>query len=310
MKPSILFSNPKSLLYRLAADAGITFLVVTFGVTLAPAQVEKKTNAALVTSHSFTNPNQIVINDAAAAAPYGSEITVAGLGVVQNVSIKLNGVTHERFDDVGVLLVGPTGQKIKLAADTGGSYPLDRLDLTLDDTAPSFLPDDAQIIAGSYRPASQTDEGGGKTHPQDFPSPAPSSPYSDSLSVLTGTNPNGIWRLYVDDDSFGIGGAIELGWSLEIEASAPTPAAANICGRVVTNDGRGISKANMMIIGGYLESPMSASSNPFGYFCFPEMYVGQSYTISASSKRYSFKNGVQFVVLLDGVNDMLFVAEP
>jgi len=258
----------------------------------------------------ISNPTEISIEDEATADPFGSEIVVSGLGVIRKVSVRLNSLSHQRFDDVGILLVGPTGARIRLATDTGGGFPIDSIDLTIDSSAPYPLPDNDQIFAGSYRPAKETDEGGGKIHPADFPATAPLGPYDESLTSLTGTNPNGVWRLYVDDDSAGMAGSIANGWTLIIDSIAPTPAVANICGRVITNDGRGIGKAYLMINGGYLSAPLIASSNPFGYFCFADMYVGQTYMIAANSKRYRFKKDVHFAVLLDEINDIQFVAVP
>lgn len=299
-----MIAEQKILIRHVLLLALLTTVPASFGQATASA------TSAAANSAVFTNSSPITIADLGPAVPYGSEIRVDGLGVVRKVSVRLNSLSHDRFDDVGVLLVGPTGAKIRLAVDTGGSHPLDQVDLTIDSTAFSFLPDDSQIYAGAYRPAGLTDEGGGKSHPDDFPAPAPASSYAESLSVLNGTNPNGIWKLYIDDDSGGISGTVAEGWSLVIESSAPTPATANLCGRVVTSEGRGIAIASMMINGGFLTEPLVASTNPFGYFCFPEMYVGQTYTVSTSSKRFSFKSSAHFVMLLEEMNDLRFVADP
>ena len=49
-----------------------------------------------------------------------------------------------------------------------------------------------------------------------MPSPAPAGPYGTSLSALNGVDPNGVWSLYVSDDTRLESGAISNGWSLEL----------------------------------------------------------------------------------------------
>lgn len=88
------------------------------------------------------------------------------------------------------------------------------------------------------------------------------------------------------------------------------PAYVNVCGRVRTSSGQGIAKAKLSITGGFLATPIYVSSNPFGYFCFRDLDVGQTFTIFASSKRHTFDEAIKFVVLLDEINDMEFVAVP
>lgn len=88
------------------------------------------------------------------------------------------------------------------------------------------------------------------------------------------------------------------------------PAVAPICGRVTTAEGRGISKAMLVLNGGFLSTPLMASSNPFGYFCFHNVDIGQTYMVAVSSKRYQFEESVRFTVFLDEITDMDFVALP
>ena len=55
-----------------------------------------------------------------------------------------------------------------------------------------------------------------------LPAPAPPPLYDADLAVFNGTNPNGVWSLYVADDfPLEDGGAIGGGWSLGIAVNQP-----------------------------------------------------------------------------------------
>jgi subtilisin-like proprotein convertase family protein len=182
---------------------------------------------------TFSNTNPITINDGAdecpdgepattpaPASPYPSPIVVSGLGTMSDVNVTLTGLTHTFPDDVDVLLVGPAGQSTLLMADTGdgNANAVSGVDLTFDDAAGDSLPDEGQIVSGTYKPTLGTANFGCAV-PTSFPTPAPAGPYGPpSLAVFNGTNPNGSWSLYVIDDSALDTGSISGGWSLDISA--------------------------------------------------------------------------------------------
>lgn len=200
--------------------------------SVAP-QVEPRVSApdAVV----FSNPTAIEIPDlVGAATPYPSTITVAGVvGTVTKVTVTLNQVNHTFPDDIGVLLVGPTGAKVRLMTDSGGDEDVINANLTFDDAAANFAPDDAAIVSGVYKPTQGTniDAPGSNLHPADFPQPAPANPYSLALSSFNNQDPNGVWSLYVDDDSTGDDGMIAGGYSIDITTGGapPQPVAAKPC---------------------------------------------------------------------------------
>ncbi|MBA2737137.1 MAG: carboxypeptidase regulatory-like domain-containing protein, partial [Pyrinomonadaceae bacterium] len=68
---------------------------------------------------------------------------------------------------------------------------------------------------------------------------------------------------------------------------APTAAAGEISGRVVTADGRGVFKARVTLTDRNGEEK-TALTNPFGYYRFNEVAVGETYIISGKHKRYEF----------------------
>ncbi|HEX8103969.1 MAG TPA: integrin alpha [Solirubrobacteraceae bacterium] len=165
----------------------------------------------LRTGHVAANPDEIGIADAAPAAPYPSEILVNDLsGVIADVNVRLNGFTHDDTGDVDVLLESPSRATTVLMSDAGGVSDAADLDLRFDDDAPGTLDDVSPLKDGSYKPANLqgTDDA--------FPAPAPAQDGTASLAALEGTNANGLWRLYVVDDSANGGGKLAGGWSLSI----------------------------------------------------------------------------------------------
>jgi uncharacterized repeat protein (TIGR01451 family) len=177
----------------------------------------------LPTGASFANAVGITIPDSGPASPYPSSINITGMtGLVSKVTATLNNLNHAFPNDVNVLLVGPTGQKLVLMSGTGGGHSLTNVTLTFDDAAASVLPTSSQVVSGTFKPSNNGLAG-------NFPSPAPVGPYSQALlSTFNGTAPNGIWSLYVLDNSAGDAGNIAGGWSLSITTVNPINSAADL----------------------------------------------------------------------------------
>ncbi len=94
-----------------------------------------------------------------------------------------------------MLLVSPGGQNAIVMSDAGGSTDVVACNLTLDDEAPTQLPDfDAISCPGSYQPADY--EAG-----DPFPAPAPTPSGNVALSTFDGGPANGTWSLYIVDDA-------------------------------------------------------------------------------------------------------------
>jgi subtilisin-like proprotein convertase family protein len=162
------------------------------------------------TCPSGCNPTSITINSGGAASPYPSPLTISGnTGIISSVTVTLTNLSHAFPDDVDILLVGPGGQNAIILSDVGGSAPTSSVTLTLDDAAATSLPDSGPLVSGTFKP---TNSGPVDT----FPAPAPAPSGGSALSVFNGTDPNGVWRLYVADDSPGDGGSIAGGWCLNI----------------------------------------------------------------------------------------------
>ncbi len=129
------------------------------------------------------------------ASPYPQTIAISGvLGVVTDVNVTLNGVSHTFPDDMDVLLVGPQGQKTLLMSDACGNTDVNNFLWIFDDEAFQAMSDNGTCIPISNQP---TDFEVGDL----FPAPAPVGPYGTTLSVFDGVNPNGNWQLYINDDA-------------------------------------------------------------------------------------------------------------
>lgn len=164
------------------------------------------------------NLNNTVINDNTKATPFpGVEYIEQDETSITKVVVNLNGLTHPSPDDIRILLIAPDGvTAVILMANCGGvaldGFPISNVNLVLDQTAGSALPDATQIVSGTFRPAAY---GSGVV----FPAPVPTGiTYGTSLNDFIGLNPNGGWALFVLDDLSIFDGAL-ASWSLTITAS-------------------------------------------------------------------------------------------
>jgi hypothetical protein len=200
----------------------LTALAVGFAALAIPGSASGATT-------TFTNPTPITINDSNSeptkATPYPATISASGLdGPVSDVDVTLKSVSHGCPPDIDTLLVGPSGEKTIVLADSGTTTcpSAGNVTVTFDDEAPSAYPCAAgSPPAGTFRPTNNNTPPCGDA--DSFPD-APSGPYPLSLSVFDGTNPNGTWSLYVVDDLFLASGTIAEGWSLTIATPDPPQA--------------------------------------------------------------------------------------
>jgi subtilisin-like proprotein convertase family protein len=145
------------------------------------------------------------------ADPYPSTLAVAGTpGVIQRAKVKLVGLFHTFPDDLDIALQAPSGKTMWLMSDAGGQWDVNNLDVSLDYWASNIAPDEDPLGSGPYAP---TDYEEGET----LFFPAPPRPYAFSLYNEL---PNGVWRLWVNDDVGGDLGAL-FGWCLNFELYDP-----------------------------------------------------------------------------------------
>jgi subtilisin-like proprotein convertase family protein len=161
----------------------------------------------------FYNSSAITIPANGAATPYPSVINVAGRsGTITNMTLTLSKFSHERVQDVNMLLVGPATNLVIFSHISGGNRSATNVTVHLTDAASFPLPSNFALWSEplwptAYLPAAT------------FPAPAPvAAPYGTNRFAPTfnGTAANGNWSLYVYDDTAGAGGIIAGGWSLII----------------------------------------------------------------------------------------------
>jgi Tol biopolymer transport system component len=89
---------------------------------------------------------------------------------------------------------------------------------------------------------------------------------------------------------------------------APTAAHVSVGGRVSTFDGRGIARAIVTMTGSD-GNVRSAISNPFGYYRFDGVEVGQFYVLTIRSKGHVFAPDTRSISVLDEIADVDWTAE-
>ena len=153
------------------------------------------------------------------ASVFPLTFNVSGLGAItSDVNLTLFGLNHTFADDVAIALEGPTGLRILLLTDAGGWSNFNG-NYTFDQSG-------TVLASGNY--------GNFNTVIDDSNPIAPSvhgfNPFTDlltdgsSLAQFNGLDPNGIWKLWIADDSIGNDGSL-TGATLSITAAdAPSPA--------------------------------------------------------------------------------------
>ena len=213
----------------------IALVVASIVVVGLPASVRPASAAQATCTTELQSPqvwgafcdggSSVTINDAGTASPYPSTLEVSGLpGVILDVNVFLVGLTHERPDDIDVVLQGPDGTSSILMSDVGGTYTASAtptVALRLDDTMAGvdgsgqpyyypFLPDNGPLPTDfAARHTTNATTWGDDSDPFVPPAPAPSLA---DLRGFNGVSPNGAWRLYIVDDESPFAGELSTWW--------------------------------------------------------------------------------------------------
>jgi len=232
------------------ANFTVTLSAAALGEASVQYAIANGTAMGSTTTTGFSNNTFIDIPATGAGAnptsalPYPSTINVAGVGTVSKATVTLNGFAHEYTRDVDILLVGPSGQKIVLMSDIGGTGTTPTANLTFDDTAAANL-GTTPPASGTYRPTNIADGDGSET----YPGPAPAGPYGSALSDFAGQNANGTWSLYVVDDFGADGGSIANGWTLNITSAMTGSDFAPVSGTLVFAAGDTSKQISVPVMG-------------------------------------------------------------
>jgi len=91
---------------------------------------------------------------------------------------------------------------------------------------------------------------------------------------------------------------------------APTAAEVSVGGRVVTAEGQGIRSVTLTLTNLSTGEIRTALSSSFGYYSFFDVPVGQIYSITIRSKRFSFDPDTRVFSVVDELTDVDFSALP
>ncbi|MGH9666710.1 MAG: Ig-like domain-containing protein, partial [Bryobacteraceae bacterium] len=140
-------------------------------------------HAVLVGGTSLCNQGAITIPNGdpvtgKAAIPYPSNLILGGSeatlsGIIQKVTVSLNGFSYGDPQGLGFLLVAPNGTTAyEFFSATGGPNPTGSINLVLDDDAASAVPNTSTLTGGTYKPTSDANQTG---NADVYPSPAPAT---------------------------------------------------------------------------------------------------------------------------------------
>lgn len=90
---------------------------------------------------------------------------------------------------------------------------------------------------------------------------------------------------------------------------APTASSVSLSGRIRTADGRGIRGAVVQLTD-QNGATRSVRTGTFGYYRFEDVEVGQTYILTAASKRFTFANPSRVISVTDELAEIDFIAEP
>lgn len=96
-------------------------------------------------------------------------------------------------------------------------------------------------------------------------------------------------------------------YSLNVYYRAPSSATASVSGRITDNSGIGLAKVRVSLTKPNSEI-ISINTNPFGYYTFEGVDVGQNYTLQADSKRFQFQNNPRIISVSETLQNEDFVA--
>lgn len=169
---------------------------------------------------SFSNLDPLLVpanrtNGIGPASAYPSTIPVSGLrGTLTGLRVTLHNYSHNFPEDVNAVLVGPMGTNVMLMSDCGGFTGTTNVNLTFDSRLTNSLPTQGGLNSGTY---SCTDY----NHPNTMEAPSPTPGPGTFLGMFRRLDPNGEWKLFLDDRRLEDSGFLRGGWSLTFFLQPP-----------------------------------------------------------------------------------------
>ena len=158
------------------------------------------------------------------ADPYPSAIDVSGVqGRLVNIQISLHGLSHTYPNDLGAVVVAPSGTAAILFSGPGSNIRAVDLDFVFDDNAAETLPSVGALSSGTFKPGlEEWDDYFPEPGPGKKPEGSDTPPWNFEFRPWLSEDPNGRWDLFViDAQSLDIGEIAE-GWSITFQA-VPEP---------------------------------------------------------------------------------------
>jgi hypothetical protein len=273
-------------------------------LALLAAFFANTTHAQIFAGTGFT-----IVDNGGRVATSCSTVNVSGVVGSRNVrSVSLTG-THSWLGDIEVRVYPPAAAPPPSTAGTvvvasppdgracnlSGTYRLIDSAAQSIDAATVGCADATNLAPGDYRTSTY---GGGVN-------PGPVTSLSTTFGALTDVQANGNWLICVFDFAAPDGGSIT---STALQLAVLSAANASIGGRVVTPSGQGIPNTYVTITDS--GNIAGAITNPFGYYRFDDLQVGQTYILTVSSKTHQFENPSRVINLTDNITDADFVSSP
>lgn len=177
----------------------VVFAVVVVGL-LAQASLANAYLAGTETASTIPNFGPTV--------PIPS-IEMRAPGTISSISVELNNLSHTFTRDLDIAVEAPDGQLVMLMSDACGPATISGLYLGFSPANGTAIPEDAPCTNGNYATADY-----GTTN--DPLTSKPGANYSLSLSSLIGIDPNGVWKLHIEDDTDLDGGSLGS-WAIRID---------------------------------------------------------------------------------------------
>lgn len=192
---------------KLSIRIALAQLLLSFPLFYLPAQT--------VATQTFTSSTAISVINVGAGSVYPSNIGVSGMpAFLHGFNVKVPQFFHTvNFNQVDLLLEAPNGQRLMLLSDLNSfPGPVVMFDVGFGTESEIAAAPNTVTNGNNFLPANF----GGV--PDTFPALGPVNQPNPDPFAWQDINPNGIWKLYVIDDTPGGNTNLQNGWSITIRA--------------------------------------------------------------------------------------------